>query len=190
MYSRRNPCHVAASARFTVGSCSRLFCPPPPRSSPTTAAASAPTTAPLPPHRDRARHNAPEATTPAATRPTAAPTAKLILATTTSTADSGLLDYILPDFEKKIQREGRCDCRWHRPGAGDWQQGRRRRAAGAQPQGRRSVRRGRQRQAARIDVMYNDFIIVGPKEDPAKIKAHGDCQGRVQGDHGREAPRS
>ena len=27
---------------------------------------------------------------------------KLILATTTSTADSGLLDYILPDFEKKF----------------------------------------------------------------------------------------
>src|SRR5574341_12817 len=37
--------------------------------------------------------------------PTPAQPERLILATTTSTADSGLLDYILPDFEAKYNVE-------------------------------------------------------------------------------------
>ena len=105
----------------------------------------------------------------ATTAPAAGEPARLILATTTSTQDSGLLDYLLPDFEKaynvKIDviavgsgqalqtgKDGNADVLLvHSPAAektfmdnGD------------------GVRRE--------DVMYNDFVIVGPESDPAKIK--------------------
>ena len=36
----------------------------------------------------------------------------------------------------------------------------------------------------RFDVMYNDFIIVGPTDDPAKIAGMTRRQRRLQGDHG------
>jgi tungstate transport system substrate-binding protein len=109
-----------------------------------------------------------------APEPTTAPAAstdpkKLILATTTSTADSGLLDNILPDFEKKfgskvdviavgtgqaleIGAKGDADVLLVHSRKGEDQ----------------FVKDGNAKQ--RYDVMYNDFIIVGPKEDPAKIK--------------------
>jgi tungstate transport system substrate-binding protein len=114
---------------------------------------------------------------PAATvAPTAAPEypkpgveGHLVLATTTSTADSGLLDYLLPDFEKeagakvdviavgsgqaiKLGQDGNADVLLvHSRAAEDEFM-----AAG------NGVRRE--------DVMYNDFIIVGPESDPAGIK--------------------
>ncbi len=37
----------------------------------------------------------------------------------------------------------------------------------------------------RSDVMYNDYIIVGPKEDPAKISGMGLAKDAYQGDHGQ-----
>jgi tungstate transport system substrate-binding protein len=95
---------------------------------------------------------------------------KIILATTTSTQDSGLLDEILPDFTYKTGYEvdvvavgsgeamkmgenGEADVLLvHSPAA--------EKAfveAGHGPE--------------RFDVMYNDFIILGPKDDPAGIKA-------------------
>lgn len=98
----------------------------------------------------------------------------IILATTTSTQDSGLLDEILPDFTYKTGYEvdviavgsgeamkmgenGEADVLLvHSPAA--------EKAfveAGHGPE--------------RFDVMYNDFIILGPTEDPAGIKeAAGD----------------
>ncbi len=112
---------------------------------------------------------------PAAT-PTAAPTAvptqvppkEMILATTTSTQDSGLLDYLLPGFEKEFNvklkviavgsgqamqlgKDGNADVLLvHSPAAEktfmDANDG-----------------------VRREDVMYNDFIIIGPAADPAKI---------------------
>jgi tungstate transport system substrate-binding protein len=117
------------------------------------------------------------APTPAAVEPTASPptvaepgtAAKLILATTTSTDDSGLLDVILPEFEEKFNanvqvvavgtgqaiklgEDGNADVLLvhDRPKEDAFM------AAG------HGVRRE--------DVMYNDFIIVGPESDPAGVK--------------------
>jgi len=94
----------------------------------------------------------------------------IILATTTSTQDSGLLDAILPDFTYKTGYEvdviavgsgeamkmgenGEADVLLvHSPAA--------EKAfveAGHGPE--------------RFDVMYNDFVILGPKDDPAGINA-------------------
>ncbi len=105
-----------------------------------------------------------------APEPTAVPEPeKLILATTTSTADSGLLDYILPDFEQKynakvdviavgtgqsleIGSKGDADVVLVHSRKGEDQ----------------FVADGNAKE--RHDVMYNDFIIVGPKTDPAKAK--------------------
>jgi len=113
--------------------------------------------------------------TPAPTQPPASPAsinADLILATTTSTQDSGLLDALIPLFEKesgyKVQtvavgsgqamqmgQEGNADVLLvHSPSAevtfmsDGW---------------------GKDRKL----VMHNDFIIVGPANDPAKIKGFG-----------------
>jgi len=97
---------------------------------------------------------------------------KLILATTTSTYDSGLLDFILPDFEQKygsrvevvavgtgqairLGQDGNADVLLvHDPDKEE-----------------QFVADGYG--VNRQDVMYNDFVIVGPKEDPAGIKGSG-----------------
>ncbi len=108
-------------------------------------------------------------------KPTEAPTevpitATLMMATTTSTQDSGLLDYLLPMFTKEtgidfevvavgsgqalqLGKDGNADVLLvHSPAAekefmeaGD------------------GVRRE--------DVMYNDFVIIGPAADPAGVKS-------------------
>ena len=141
---------------------------PAPAPAPTAAPpAAAPEPTAVPPAQAPEPTKAPE---PAA--PTEAPKAheatRLILATTTSTADSGLLDYILPDFEKltnskvdviavgtgqaiEIGSKGDADVLLvHSRKAED-----------------KFVADGFAKQ--RDDVMYNDFIVVGPKDDPAKI---------------------
>ncbi|OQA47219.1 MAG: PBP superfamily domain protein [Chloroflexi bacterium ADurb.Bin325] len=114
----------------------------------------------------------PAAEPPAAGEPaTAEPAARerLILATTTSTADSGLLDYILPDFESKYN----ADVDVIAVGTGQ--------ALEIGSKGDADVvlvhsRKGEDQFVAdghakeRFDVMYNDFIIVGPPADPAGIK--------------------
>lgn len=93
---------------------------------------------------------------------------EMILATTTSTQDSGLLDYLLPMFEEEFNvkvnviavgsgqalqmgKDGDADVLLvHSPAAEkDFM---------AADDGIR-----------REDVMYNDFVIVGPESDPAKI---------------------
>lgn len=117
------------------------------------------------------------ASTPAPTSPPPAPTdtpkpagpQKLILATTTSTQDSGLLDFILPDFGQqynvqvdvvavgtgqaiKLGEDGNADVLLVHARAKE----------DAFMEAGHGVRRE--------DVMYNDFIIVGPAADPAGIK--------------------
>jgi tungstate transport system substrate-binding protein len=110
---------------------------------------------------------------PAEVAPAANPAAgtpeRLILATTTSTADSGLLDFILPDFEAK----NNADVDVIAVGTGQ--------ALEIGTKGDADVvlvhsRKGEDQFVAdghakeRFDVMYNDYVIVGPSADPAGIK--------------------
>jgi len=94
----------------------------------------------------------------------------LRLATTTSTADTGLLAAILPTFERS------CGCRVDVIAVGTGQAleiGRRGDADVVLVHARKAEdqflleRHARER----FDVMYNDFVIVGPTADPAKIAA-------------------
>jgi tungstate transport system substrate-binding protein len=131
------------------------------------------TEAPPPPTQAAVEPTQPLATL--APEPTAEPTVraraegKLILATTTSTQDSGLLDFILPDFESQagvkvdviavgtgqalqLGEDGNADVLLVHARAREDEF----MAAG------HGVRRE--------DVMYNDFVIVGPESDPAGIQ--------------------
>jgi tungstate transport system substrate-binding protein len=115
---------------------------------------------------------APQPTATSAPKPTAAPTAKptsLRLATTTSTADTGLLDAILPIFEKA----NNCKIDVVAVGTGQAIEiGRKGDADVLLVHARASedlfVSDGFARQ--RYDVMYNDFVLVSPKTDPAAVK--------------------
>src|SRR5215831_978782 len=95
--------------------------------------------------------------------------ASIILSTTTSTQDSGLLDVLVPMFEKKsgltvktisvgtgqalaLAARGEADVT----------------LAHAPALERKYVEEGKM--LDRRLVMYNDFIIVGPEDDPAKVK--------------------
>ncbi len=93
----------------------------------------------------------------------------LILATTTSTHDTGLLDEILPIFEKKYNARVKTIA----VGTGE--------AIAMGERGEADVLLVHSREAEekfvaqgygvnRRDVMYNDFVIVGPAPDPAGIK--------------------
>ena len=96
----------------------------------------------------------------------------LILATTTSTKDSGLLDEILPVFEEatgysvdvvsvgsgeamKMGENGEADVLLVHSPASE----------------KAFVEAGHADEDGRKDVMYNDFILIGPKDDPAGIYA-------------------
>lgn len=127
------------------------------------------------PEPTQAPTTAPTAVPPTAVpEPTQAPTEapppqEMILATTSSTQDSGLLDYLLPFFEKQYNvkvnviavgsgqalqmgKDGDADVLLvHSPAAEK-----------TFMEEKHGIRRE--------DVMYNDFIIVGPADDPAKIK--------------------
>ncbi len=105
---------------------------------------------------------------PAAVPPTASPQT-LRLATTTSTADSGLLDAILPDFEARYNAKVDVVA----VGTGQAM------AIGAKGDADVILVHARSQEdkfvadgdgVNRLDVMYNDFIIVGPQADPAGIK--------------------
>lgn len=103
--------------------------------------------------------------------PTAPEQPKVLrLATTTSTADSGLLDAILPDFQAKfnarvdvvavgtgqaleIGSKGDADVVLVHSRKGEDQ----------------FVKDGHAKE--RVDVMYNDFIVLGPKDDPVKASS-------------------
>lgn len=106
-----------------------------------------------------------------AAQPTQAPAAStcaLRLATTTSTADSGLLPAILPDFEKKFN----CHVDVVAVGTGQALEiGSKGDADVVLVHARKSedqfVKDGFAK--TRFDVMYNDFVLVGPKNDPAKV---------------------
>lgn len=103
------------------------------------------------------------------------PLPRLVLATTTSMQDSGLLDYLLPEFESwtgitvevvavgsgqglEMGRRGDADVLLvHSPAAEE-----------------QFVAEGHG--VDRTYVMYNDFVVVGPEEDPAGIGGMKDAQ--------------
>ncbi|WP_432402246.1 extracellular solute-binding protein [Wukongibacter sp. M2B1] len=92
----------------------------------------------------------------------------IILATTTSTENSGLLDYILPNFKEKTGIEAKVVA----VGTGKaLQMGRDGEAdvllVHAKSSEEKFVEEGYGTE--RSDVMYNDFIIIGPKDDPIKL---------------------
>lgn len=102
------------------------------------------------------------------TQQTSAPRS-MILATTTSTQDSGLLDYLLPEFTKDTGIEVKVVAK----GTGAaLELGKNKDAdcllVHAKAQEEQFIKDGYG--IERFDVMYNDFIIVGPKDDPAKLK--------------------
>ncbi len=105
---------------------------------------------------------------PANTAATTAPPQTLTLATTTSTQDSGLLDVLIPMFEKQYNVKVKVVA----VGTGQ--------ALKLGTDGNADVVLVHARKQEddfvaagdginRRDVMYNDFIIVGPSGDPAKI---------------------
>jgi len=148
----------------------------------------APTPTPVPPTPRPPTAVPPTAVAPTAVPPTVAPTAaptavpvapaptaipmatgRLLLATTTSTRDSGLLTFILPDFEAqyrvkvdvvavgsgqamKIGQDGNAEVLLVHSPAAELQ---------FMADGHGVRREG---------VMYNDFVIVGPAADPAGIR--------------------
>lgn len=93
----------------------------------------------------------------------------IVLATTTLTQDSGLLDYLLPMFRDKTGIEVTVIARR----SDEVLDGARRGEADvvlmhARPQEEKFVADGFA--TKRFDVMYNDFVLIGPKSDPAGVK--------------------
>jgi tungstate transport system substrate-binding protein len=94
---------------------------------------------------------------------------EIICASTTSTENSGLFGYILPIFEKKTGVKVKVVAR----GTGAAiEMGKRGDAdvvlVHAKEQELKAVEEGFF--VNRYDIMYNDFVIIGPNNDPAKIK--------------------
>lgn len=92
----------------------------------------------------------------------------MTLGTTTSTQDSGLLDYLLPIFEKdtgikvKVVAKGTGEAlKLGQNGDVDSL------LVHAKEQELQFIKSGYG--TDRVEIMYNDFIIVGPKDDPAKL---------------------
>jgi tungstate transport system substrate-binding protein len=113
--------------------------------------------------------------TPAVKANAAVSTAKtqqnsMVLATTTSTQDSGLLDYLIPIFEKKFN----ISVKVVSVGSGEAiEMGKRGDADVLLVHSRKAeddfVRSGFG--ISRKDVMYNEFFIVGPAGNPAKLSS-------------------
>ncbi|MEH7076325.1 substrate-binding domain-containing protein [Neobacillus drentensis] len=104
------------------------------------------------------------------TEPKAAPT-EMILATTTSTQDSGLLDVIIPMFEK----ENNVKVKTVAVGTGQALE------MGTKGEADALLVHAPAAEKAVVDagdainykrVMYNDFILVGPKENPAGVSGN------------------
>jgi tungstate transport system substrate-binding protein len=152
-----------------LAACAPAAAPAPQPTQPPPAPTQAPPTQ-VPPTQAPPPTKAPPPPTAIELPPTAVPQPETLrLATTTSTADSGLLDFILPSFEKA--NNAKVDV----VAVGSGQ------AIEIGSKGDADVLLVHSRKAEdkfvtdgfakkRDDVMYNDFIIVGPKADPAKIK--------------------
>jgi tungstate transport system substrate-binding protein len=97
---------------------------------------------------------------------------QLILATTTSTQDSGLLDELVPRF----QDQSGCSVKTVAVGSGEALELGEKGDADVllvhSPAAEEEFMEGGHG-VSRTAVMHNDFVVVGPAEDPAKIKGAG-----------------
>lgn len=144
-----------------------------PTPAPTEPAAPVATEAPAEPVATEAPTEPPAAATEAPLAPTAGDK-RIILATTTSTEDSGLLEVILPDFTAQTGIEVDVVA----VGTGQALQ------LGVDGNADVLLVHARAREdefmtngdgVRREEVMYNDFVIVGPASDPAGIKGMTDA---------------
>jgi tungstate transport system substrate-binding protein len=111
----------------------------------------------------------------------------IVVASTTSTQDSGLFGHILPLFAAKTGITVRVVAQ----GTGQALDTARRGDADvvfvhAKAQEEKFVAEGFG--VKRFDVMYNDFVLVGPKSDPAKVKGSRDILAALQAIHTTASP--
>jgi tungstate transport system substrate-binding protein len=111
----------------------------------------------------------------------------IVVASTTSTQDSGLFGHILPLFKTKTG----IDVRVIALGTGQALDTARRGDADvvfvhAKPQEEKFVAEGFG--VKRFDVMYNDFVVIGPKADPAKVKGGKDVLAAFRAINDKGAP--
>jgi tungstate transport system substrate-binding protein len=99
------------------------------------------------------------------------PKGTIVLATTTSTKDSGLLDYLLPTFKKETGYEVDVISVGSGEAMAMGEAGEADVLLVHSPKDEEAfVKAGHADSDGRLDVMYNDFVLVGPKEDPSKVK--------------------
>src|SRR5215813_7496199 len=111
----------------------------------------------------------------------------IVVASTTSTQDSGLFGYILPMFKAKTG----IDVRVVAQGTGQALDTGRRGDADvvfvhAKPQEEKFVAEGFG--VKRFEVMYNDFVLIGPKSDPAGIAGTKDILAALTAIKAKQAP--
>ena len=111
----------------------------------------------------------------------------IVVSSTTSTTDSGLFNHILPLFKKKTG----IDVKVVSQGTGQALETGRRGDADvvfvhARPQEEKFVADGFG--VKRFPVMYNDFVLIGPKSDPAGIKGSKDIAAALKAIKGKSAP--
>ncbi len=111
----------------------------------------------------------------------------IVVASTTSTQDSGLFDHILPLFEAKIG----IDVKVVAQGTGQALDTARRGDADvvfvhAKAQEEKFLEEGFG--VKRFDVMYNDFVLIGPKSDPAGISGSKDIAAALTAIQTKQAP--
>jgi tungstate transport system substrate-binding protein len=118
-------------------------------------------------------------TSDSASSKTATPSGQMILATTTSTRDTGLLDTLVPAFE----HTGKCSVKTVAVGSGQ--------AIDLGARGQADVLlvhspdaeltfMSQGHGASRLAVMHNDFVLVGPPGDPAQAAGAGGIEPALQ----------
>jgi tungstate transport system substrate-binding protein len=121
------------------------------------------------------------------TSATATPSGRMVLATTTSTRDTGLLDTLVPAFE----HSGNCSVKTVAVGSEQ--------AIDLGARGQADVLlvhspdaeqtfMAQGRDASRLAVMHNDFVLVGPPGDPAKAAGAGGVAPALQAIAQAKAP--
>src|ERR1044071_985013 len=111
----------------------------------------------------------------------------IVVASTTSTQDSGLFGYLLPIFKQKTG----IDVKVVAPGTGQALDTARRGDADvvfvhAKAAEEKFLAEGYG--VKRFPVMYNDFVLIGPKSDPAKVAGGSDIVAALKKVHATQAP--